>query len=117
MTPTNRPITIVLLTLALLACNGADDDTGDEKTPATCPGICAQQNRLCGTKTDCVALCAKVDEILTKTDCAGPAQEGYVCLFDKNVCDRDETACPSTALNACIDTFCAANPSDPICTS
>lgn len=96
----------------LLAC-GSDDD----KTPATCAAICAQQSDLCKATKDCDTTCSVVAQVLKKTGCEAEYQQGLDCLAEKNVCDDDETACPGESFFACIGRFCAApaNASDPLC--
>lgn len=110
----------VIVLAFTIACGGGDDSSDDDsaaRTPATCPDICAQQNRLCGSMDDCAALCPTVLTMLERTGCMAPFQEELNCLSAKNVCDDQETACPETALNACIDTFCQTNSADPACAS
>jgi hypothetical protein len=112
-----QSLAVVLLFAVPSACGGddSDDDDSAARTPATCPDICAQQNRLCGSMDDCSAFCPPVLDMLQRTGCMAPFQEELDCLSAKNVCDDQETACPETALNACLDTFCQSNPADPVC--
>jgi len=117
---TLRSLFLTLLVTAspclVLACGGGDDDDdAPAKTPATCAAICAQQNSLCNTKDDCDKLCSVVAAVLAKNGCDSEAQEVLDCLSAKNVCDLAETACPSTSLDACHASFCAANATDPLC--
>lgn len=111
-----RNLLVTLLALffsALLPACGGDDD----KTPANCAAICAQQNNLCKSANDCDKQCSSLAQLVSKTGCDTEFQEGLNCLSEKNVCDEMETACPSASFYACVSTFCAApaNAAEPLC--
>jgi hypothetical protein len=106
---------VTALPLFMLACGDDDSANDDAKTPATCPAICEQQNNLCNTKNDCGIQCSVLSAVIAKTGCNKEFQEGLDCLAAKNVCDEQETACPATSFGACVEIFCGANATDPIC--
>lgn len=99
--------------IAVTACSGEDEK--DSKTAATCPAICARQNELCGSSTDCGALCPALAEIASTTGCVAENQAGLDCLAEKDVCDSSSTVCPAAEFDECVDAYCAANPSASVC--
>jgi len=115
------------------ACGGSGDDdsssgsggsggsgsggSGTMPVEATCASICAQQNKLCGTKDDCLGTCASLNDVAARSGCQSQYQEGLDCLAKKNVCDSAETACPATSFNDCLKVYCMTMPTDPVCTT
>lgn len=83
--------------------------------PLTCRSVCLRQNTLCGTQTDCTALCDSVESVAVVSGCDRAFEEGLRCVRDKDVCDQDETACPATAFDACVQAFCQTRPTSSAC--
>lgn len=98
---------------ALPACS--DDNENDGKTAATCPAICARQNELCGSSTNCGALCPVLADMASTTGCTAENQAGLDCLAEKDVCDSNSTVCPAAEFDACVDAYCTSNPSASVC--
>ena len=86
-----------------------------EGSGSTCPAICARQNELCGSSTDCGALCPALTEIATTTGCTAQNQAGLDCLAEKDVCDSNSTVCRAADFDACVDAYCTNNPSASVC--
>jgi hypothetical protein len=84
--------------------------------PLTCHEVCLRQNTLCGTQSDCMAVCDAVESRAVVSNCDRSFEEGLRCLREKDVCDQDETACPATAFDACVQAFCETRPTSSACT-
>jgi hypothetical protein len=107
------PILALISSLALAGCSS--NDNGDPNTAATCAAICARQNELCGTSTNCNSLCESLSELASTTGCTAENQAGLDCLAEKDVCDTMSTVCPADDLDRCVDTYCQANAAASVC--
>lgn len=110
---------LVGLAFAIVACgpgDGARDDVpAVTTTPATCPAVCARQRQLCQSNTDCDLSCQLTDTLVAKCGCQAEAQRAFDCRAKLNVCDVNDTLCPSTEYSECVTTRCEPPTCENVC--
>jgi hypothetical protein len=106
--------------LAECARDFCADDPTDEVCVDTCTGLCERLYDFCGVSTaDCASQCAQIAATVEPIGCAREQQALLRCETEQGACSAEDSLArcrtANDAINACVQSFCAANPSDPVC--